>query len=193
MTSSFEALKYAVNNVIDAYVTTNMGGKKDTLTVGDIKNMKAEAFRNSAREAFKRQQGRHPTDSELTEFVLRNGPPSEKVPKKKIQHVVTQFEEKNGRTPSAAEIEAGLNDILQEELAQPAELTDAVRQEIADSSVYFDQHEQQIFDGSEGQIVEVTEGNVGEVEMNKFIKKYRKAHNGEYPTPAQLEEFLNTA
>ena len=60
-----------------------MGGKKSTLTVGDIKNMKAEALGSSAREAFKRQQGRQPTDAELTEFVVRNGPPSE-VPKKKI-------------------------------------------------------------------------------------------------------------
>ena len=125
--------------------------------------------------------------------MLRNGPPTEQVPKKKIQHVVTQFEEKNGSTPSAAEIEAGLDDILKEELAQPAELTDAVRLEIADASVYFDQHEQLVFDGSEGQIIEVAEGNVGEVEMNEFIEKYRTAHNGEYPTPAQLEEFLNNA
>ena len=58
MTSSFEVLKYAANNVIDAYVAMNMGSKKDTLTVGDIKNMRAEALGTSAREAFKRQQGR---------------------------------------------------------------------------------------------------------------------------------------
>ena len=45
---------------------------------------------------------------------------------------------------------------------------------------------------SVGRILEVTEGQLGQNELNNYIEQYRRAHNGETPTANQLEDFLNS-
>jgi hypothetical protein len=48
--------------------------ENQSLTQGDISQMKGEALSEGAKDAFEKKFGREPTDQEITDFIEAYGP-----------------------------------------------------------------------------------------------------------------------